>query len=154
AKLSGDPGRIRPFADGEMDHVPPIEPKDEEDVKVAKGDGRDREEVDGGDRLGVIAKEGPPFLRTRATPSRHVFGDGRLGKFMTEPSQLCPDARHAPSGFSVAMRRMRACTLRGIVGRPGLPRDFQRQKSRYPCRRQETTVAGFTKCSQDRQPTK
>jgi len=52
------------------------------------------------------------------------------------------------SGFSAALRRIRAWTSREIVGRPGLSRDFHRQNSRKPSRCHRTTVAGWTRTSQ------
>jgi hypothetical protein len=52
-------------------------------------------------------------------------------------------------GFSFAIRRIRACILGGIRGRPG--RDFSRQNSFHPARCQRSIVSGRTTTRASRQ---
>jgi hypothetical protein len=134
AELLGDPGRMRLFADSEMDDAAAIMPQDEEDVKVAERDGRNCEEVDRGDVPGVISQKVfqvcddgfRPFGTYLATVDSAISWPRRRS------SARIRGTPH--SGFSVAIRRIRFWTSRGIFGRPGLPRDFRRQKRRKPCR--------------------
>ena len=94
--LSGDPfgGRI-------CSHIGPDEPsalqtQDDQPVEKFEPDGRNDEQIDGGDVGGVIAQERSPTRRGWATTSAHVLGDSRLSDVDAEFQQLAMDARRAP----------------------------------------------------------
>jgi len=56
-----------------------------------------------------------------------------------------PWIRDAPhSGFSLLIRRIRSRSPRSILGRPALPRDFQRQNILNPARCHRRIVSGCT----------
>jgi len=63
--LLGGPGGGRMLRHVEMQDTPAVVRQDDEDVEHTKGRGRDREEIDGGERTDMIREEGAPRLRWR-----------------------------------------------------------------------------------------
>lgn len=68
----------------------------DEHEQHSKRRGRDGEEIDRNNLLGVRAKEGLPSLRRGAPKSRTVFADGGIGNLQAEFRQLVADAGAAP----------------------------------------------------------
>jgi hypothetical protein len=123
-----------------------------EDVEDVKPDCRDGEEVYGHKGLDVVLEEGPPSLSRRFPNTYEILAHARLPDVDAELQKLAMNARPAPPGFSLLMRRMRSRNSRGTGGRPGLPlRIFHVQKRRNPLRCQAITVSGFTITSAERQ---
>jgi hypothetical protein len=58
--------------------------QDDEAKQHPQCDCRNDEEINGGDRLGVIVQEGPPGLRRRSPVPRHVLRHCRLGNIDPE----------------------------------------------------------------------
>src|ERR1022692_3828957 len=79
-------------------------------------------------------------------PRRRIMYLETVDSAIWKPSfSNSPWMRRAPhSGFSVLIRRMSSRTSRTTRGRPGRPRDFQRQYVRNPARCQRRIVAGWT----------
>jgi hypothetical protein len=63
---------------------------------TVEANGRNNEQVHGGDIWGMIVYEGTPSLAWRATPLDHVFGDTRLRQFKPELEQFPLDAWRSP----------------------------------------------------------
>jgi len=58
-----------------------IQPHDDERIKQIEANGRDNEQLHGGDDLrGMITQKGAPSLALETAPLDHVFGDARLPK--------------------------------------------------------------------------
>lgn len=83
-----------------------------------------------------------PLGRPRGRRGRYfltVRGETRIPSFRSSSLAM----RSSPhNGFSLAIRRIRAWVGAGIGGRPG--RDFRRQNSFHPIRRQRISVSGRT----------
>ena len=69
---------------------------DSQAIEQPETDGRHDKHVDGGDVRRVIAEEGLPALRWRATSPNHVLGHSRLGDLDAELEQLAVEARCTP----------------------------------------------------------
>src|SRR5262252_4494277 len=123
---------------------------DEETVQHSEGGGRHREEVEGDDRLAVVAKKCKPLLG-RIAPALNppqVARDSPL----REQEANSPWIFGAPQPvFSCAKRRINARSSGVILGRPARGRDFQRQYRRKPARCQPPTGSGLTMTSASRQ---
>src|SRR5450432_3071082 len=95
--LLGGPGGGRMLRHVEVQDTSAVVRQYDEDVEHAKGRGRDREEVDGGERTDVIGQEGAPCLRRRlARQAWHQARDLAFGDPDAELYQLAMDARGAP----------------------------------------------------------
>jgi hypothetical protein len=76
--------------------VSTIQPHDDEALEQIEANGRDNEQVHGGDIWGMIAQESAPFLAGRSTPLDNVLGDARLRDLNPKLEQLAVDARRPP----------------------------------------------------------
>ena len=74
----------------DVQDAPPIMTDDEEAVEHAERNRGHREEIHGGNRFPMVAKEGQPALGLVRTSRRslHPTGDGSLGKFKTEHAEF------------------------------------------------------------------
>src|SRR5213083_2575112 len=85
--------------DVDMDEVAAIVAEDEEGKEQAEGEGRDHEEIDGGDLAEMGLEEGAPGRgRPRGSPP-HVLGDRELSHIVAEEPKLGLDAATAPGGI-------------------------------------------------------
>ena len=57
------------------DEVSAREPYNHEAIQQLKADGRDHEQIHGGDVRRLVSQEGPPSLTGRSTPLDHVLGN-------------------------------------------------------------------------------
>src|ERR1700738_206552 len=73
--LTCNPLRGWVCCDIDPDEVSAIETNDHEGVKQVEANGRDNEQIHGGNFLRVIPQEGPPSLAGRSTPLDHVLCD-------------------------------------------------------------------------------
>jgi hypothetical protein len=82
--------------------------------------------------------EEPPERRT-------IYLDTVAWASTNPSSRSSPWMRGAlPRGFSWFIYRIKSRSSRSILGRPTGPRDFQRQRARYPALCQPITVSGLT----------
>ena len=65
--------------DVDPDEVSTIQPHDDEAIEQIEANGRDNEQVHGGDIWGMIAQEGTPSLAWRPASLDHVLGEGAYG---------------------------------------------------------------------------
>ena len=94
--LTGNPLRCRVCCDIDPDEVSAFEADDDEGIEQVEANGRDNEQIHGGNVRRVITQEGPPSLTGRSTPLDHVVGNASLGDRKPELKQLTVDARRAP----------------------------------------------------------
>src|SRR6266404_4468729 len=98
AQLDAGPLGSRVLGDVEVEDAAPSVAEDDEAVEDAKGDRRDRKEVDAGSAAHMVAQKGAPGLRGRLVPPRYVLGNRGLGDGDAELEQLAMDSRRAPAG--------------------------------------------------------
>ena len=91
--LECDPFRGRMWCDVDPDKVSAGQPDDDEDIEQIEANGRDNEQVHGGDVRGVVTQEGAPSLGRRSTSLDHILRDAGLSDFKAELEQLAVDAR-------------------------------------------------------------
>ena len=82
--------------DVDPDEVSTIQPHDDEAIEQIEANGRDNEQVHGGDIWSMIAQESAPSLAWRPPSLDHVLGDARLRDLKPELEQLAVDARRPP----------------------------------------------------------
>jgi hypothetical protein len=87
--------------------------------------GRDNEQVHGGDIWSMIAQKGTPSLAGRPPPFDHVLGDARLRDLKPELEQFAVNAWRTPKRILHAHPPDQRAQLR--FGRPPNGHDFQRQ---------------------------
>jgi hypothetical protein len=73
-----------------------MKPHDHKAIQQFEANGRDNEQVHGGNILGMITQKDAPRLAWRPAPLDHVFGDTRLRDLKTELEQLAVDAWRSP----------------------------------------------------------
>jgi hypothetical protein len=78
------------------DELSTIQPHDDEAIEQIEANGRDNEQVHGGDIWGMIAQESAPSLAWRPVSLHHVLGDARLRELKPELEQFSVDARRPP----------------------------------------------------------
>jgi hypothetical protein len=150
-----------PLGAGSVGHVPVHDPasveRKHQEVEQAEGRGRRGEEVDAGERTGVVGKKRPPGA-TGTCRGEASAGHRALGDVDAEFQQLAVDAGAPHPRCSIAIRRIRSRSSLDVDGRPEpCWRNLQRQKRRKPRRCQRTTVSGRTitskcaKCAQTRE---
>jgi hypothetical protein len=86
----------------DMDQLPPPVMQDDEAKQHPECDRRNHEQIDGGNRFGVIVQEGSPGLRRRAPGPRHVLRHRRLGDIDPEFEQFAMNARCSPQRIGSA----------------------------------------------------
>src|SRR5258705_7434637 len=100
--LACDPFRGRMRCDIDPDQVSAGQPNDDEDIEQIKANGRDNEQVHGGDVRCVVTQEGAPSLGRRATSLDHILRDAGLTDLEAELEQLAMNARRSPQGIFCA----------------------------------------------------
>src|SRR5213592_2972009 len=113
--------------DVDPDELSAGQPNDDKGIEQVEANGRNNEQVHGGDIRRVVTQEGAPALGRRSASLDHVLRDARLSDLEAELEQLAMDARCSHSGLSTLMRRISARRSASIWGRPPKERDFQRQ---------------------------
>src|SRR5271170_4742390 len=73
-----------------------VQPNDDEGIEQVEANGRDNEQIHGGDVRRVITQKSTPSLARRSTPLDHVLGNARLGDFKPELEQFAMNARCSP----------------------------------------------------------
>jgi hypothetical protein len=82
-------GRI--CCDVDPDKVSACEPDDDQDIEQVEANGRNNEQVHGGDVRCVVTQEGAPSLGRRSTSLDHVLRDAGLSDLEAELEQLAMD---------------------------------------------------------------
>src|SRR5438105_10788616 len=82
--------------DVDPDKVSAGEPDDDKDIEQIEANGRNNEQVHGGDVRCVVTQEGAPALGRRSTSLDHVLRDAGLSDLEAELEQLAMDARRSP----------------------------------------------------------
>jgi hypothetical protein len=77
-ELARDPIGGRIGCDIDPDKISATEPDDDESIEQVETDGRNTEQVHGGNVRRVVMHEDPPSLAGRPAAFDHVFGDTRL----------------------------------------------------------------------------
>src|SRR5947207_4960085 len=94
--LACDPVRGRMGCDVDPDKVSAGQPNDDKGIEQVEANGRNNEQVHGGDVRRVLTQEGAPALGRRSTSLDHVLRDAGLSDFEAELEQLAMDARRTP----------------------------------------------------------
>src|SRR4030081_2732945 len=94
--LACDPLRRRVGCDVDPDEISAINPYNHEAIQQFEANGRDHEQVDGGNVRRVVMQEGSPSLAGRPPSFDHVLGDARLRDLKPELEQFAVDAWRAP----------------------------------------------------------
>jgi hypothetical protein len=79
----------------EPQQLPSAEAEHQKRKQSLKHQGQNHKQVNGRDRMRVVAEECLPALRRRST-LHHVFRDHRLGDLKAEHQQLAMDPRRSP----------------------------------------------------------
>jgi hypothetical protein len=87
--------------DIDPDKVSAGQPNDDEDIKQIEANGRNNEQVHGGDVRCMVTQEGAPFLGRRSTSLHHVLRDAGLTDLEAELEQRTMNARRSPQGIDV-----------------------------------------------------
>src|ERR1700686_4742599 len=74
--LACDPLRRRVGCDVDPDEISAINPYNHETIQQFEANGRDHEQIHGGNVRRVVSQKGPPSLTWRSTSLDHVLGDG------------------------------------------------------------------------------
>src|SRR5258708_37297276 len=94
--LTCNPLRRRVGCDVNPNEISTVQPHDDERIKQIEANGRDNEQVHGGDLRGMITQKGAPSLAGWPPSFDHVFGDARLRDLKPELEQFAVDAWRAP----------------------------------------------------------
>src|SRR6202040_3619635 len=94
--LAFNPLRCRVGFDVDPDEFSAINPHNHEAVKCFEADGRDHEQIHGGNVRRVVMQEGPPPLAGWPSSLDHVLGDARLRDLKSQFEQLAVNAWRAP----------------------------------------------------------
>src|SRR5207237_3645142 len=95
--LAGNPFCGRMGCDVDPDKVSAGQPDEDKDIEQIEANGRNNEQVHGGDVRCVDTQEGAPALGRRSTSLDHVLRDAGLSDLEAELEQLAMDARRTPS---------------------------------------------------------
>src|SRR6202048_5126915 len=74
--LAGNPLRSRLCCDVDPDEISAMKPHNHEAIQQSEADGRDHEQIHGGNVRSVVSQKGPPSLTWRSASLDHVLGDG------------------------------------------------------------------------------
>src|SRR6476619_6764758 len=94
--LTCNPLRRRVGCDVNPDEISTIQPHDDERIKQIEANGRDNEQVHGGDLRGMITQKAAPSLAWETAPLDHVFGDARLRDLKPELEQFAVNTWRSP----------------------------------------------------------
>src|SRR5258708_15728832 len=82
--------------DVDPDKVSADRPNDDEGIEQVEANGRNNEQVHGGNVRCVVTQEGAPSLGRRSTSLDHVLRDAGLSDLKAKLEQLAMDARRSP----------------------------------------------------------
>src|SRR6476620_3273385 len=82
--------------DADPDQLSAIQPHYDVGVELVEANGRDNEQVHGGDILSMITQKGAPSLAWRPASLDHVFGNTRLRDLKPELEQFAVDTWRTP----------------------------------------------------------
>src|SRR3984893_8395165 len=82
--------------DADPDQLSAVQSHDDVGVEQVEANGRDNEQVHGGNILSMITQKGAPSLAWRPASLGHVFGHTRLRDLKPELEQLTVNARRSP----------------------------------------------------------
>src|SRR2546428_2829394 len=82
--------------DADPDKVSAGQPNDDKGIEQVEANGRNDEQVHGGDVRRVVTQEGAPSLGRRSTLLDHVLRDAGLSDLEAELEQLAMDAWRSP----------------------------------------------------------
>src|SRR5213080_2948500 len=120
-----DPVRGRMGCDVDPDEVSAGQPNDDKGIEQVEANGRNNEQVHGGDVRRVVTQEGAPALGWRSTSLDHVLRDAGLSDLKAELEQLPMDAWRSPQRIFRAhppdQRAQVRVDLRPASKRAGLP---------------------------------
>src|SRR5687768_1119978 len=94
--LARDPFGCRVRRDVDPDKFSAIQADDDEGIEQVEANGRNNEQIHGGNVRRVVPQKGAPPLTWWATSLDHVFGDAGLSHLKPELEQLAMNARRAP----------------------------------------------------------
>src|SRR6266851_9235350 len=94
--LARYPVRGRMGCDVDPDKVSARQPDDDEDIEQIEANGRNNEQIHGGDVRCVVTQEGAPSLGRWSTSLDHVLRDAGLSDLEAKLEQLAMDARRSP----------------------------------------------------------
>jgi hypothetical protein len=84
------------WCDVDPDQLSTINPYNHEAVQQSEANGRDHEQIHGGNVRRVVSQKGPPSLAWRSASLDYVLGDARLRDLKPELEQFAVDARRTP----------------------------------------------------------
>ena len=88
--------------DVDPDETSPLQTQDHKPIEEFEPDGRNDEQINGGDVRSVNAQERSPTCRGWAAPPAHVLGNSRLADVDTKFQQLAMNTRRAPERVIMA----------------------------------------------------
>jgi len=94
--LTRNPFSRRVCCDIDPDEISAVQPNDDEGIKQIEANGRDNEQVHGGNVRCVVTQKGAPSLAWRSASLDHVFGDARLSDREPKLEKFAVDARRSP----------------------------------------------------------
>ena len=94
--LTCNPLRRRVGCDVNPNEISTIQPHDDERIKQIEANGRDNEQVHGGDLRGMITQKCAPSLAGWPPSFDHVFGDARLRDLKPELEQFAVNTWRSP----------------------------------------------------------
>ena len=94
--LARNPFRGRMCCDADPDQLSAIQPHYDVGVEQVEANGRDNEQVHGGNVWRMVTQEGAPSLAGRPASLDHVLGDARLRDLKPELEQFAVNAWRAP----------------------------------------------------------
>src|SRR5258705_3511374 len=94
--LMCNPLRRRVGCDVNPNEISTIQPHDDERIKQIEANGRDNEQVHGGNVWSMITQKGAPSLARWHSPLDYVLGDARLRDLKSQFEQLAVNAWRAP----------------------------------------------------------
>src|SRR5450755_4957797 len=89
--LARNPFCCRISCDIDPNEVSAVQPNNDEGIKQVKSNGRNDEQVHGGNVRCVVTQESSPSLAWWATSFDHVLGDAGLSEFKAELEQFAMD---------------------------------------------------------------
>src|ERR1019366_1935482 len=86
----------RIWCDVDPGQIATVQPNDDEGIEQVEANGRDNEQVHGGNVRRVVPQKGAPSLTWRSASLDHVLGDARLRDIKPELQQFAVDTRRTP----------------------------------------------------------
>jgi hypothetical protein len=94
--LTHNPFRRRMACNVDPDQISAAQPDDDEGIEQIKANGRNNEQIHGGNVRRVVPQKGAPPLTWWSMPLDHVLGNARLRDFKPELEQFAVDTRRSP----------------------------------------------------------